>query len=120
MPITTTNQHLKTLITNQQNLEIKHNLNSKPNNNKNLLNIFYVNIRSLKKKFTDLQHTLEKDNIIYKIVILIETWLKKDDIRFYEIDGYTMHNSVRTRNGGGITIYTQTHNTNTQTNKIIS
>lgn len=106
MASTINHSHLQTLKTNQLNLNITHNTNTAPKSNQKLLNIFYVNIRSLKNKFTDLKHTLEKDKISYHIIIIIETWLKKDETRFYEMDNYNMHNSVRMRDGGGITIYT--------------
>lgn len=102
---TNTNTQSNTFKTN-----ISHFVNKSLKSDKDLLNIFHVNIRSLKNKFDDIKQMLfNVKNTHYHIIILSETWLKKDEIMFFEIDGYTMYTSVRSRIGGGLSVYI--HNT---------
>lgn len=95
-----------TLSNNQITKTVTHYINKPLKIHKDLFNIFHLNIRSLKNKFNDIKHELFKDSkAIYHVIILSETWLKKEETQFFEIDGYTMYNSVRSRIGGGITMY---------------
>ena len=74
------------------------------------LKVYYVNARSLRNKFTDLEEIAYSDN--YDIIGITETWLNtdvRDYLAEYKIPGYTMFEKSRvTKNGGGIIFYIKT------------
>lgn len=70
------------------------------------LQIVHLNIRSLRKNFTELMVTLHTCKNVLDVIVLSEINVKQDELRFYEIDGYDMHSYTReTRRGGGLLVY---------------
>lgn len=79
-------------------------------NHSPLLNIFLLNIRSLRHKTTELQLYIQelqlKSDIIFDVIALTETWVKNDEAQFLQIDGYKLVLQERTgQRGGGVAIY---------------
>lgn len=74
------------------------------------LNIFLLNIRSLRHKTTELQLYLQelhsKTNVNFDILALTETWAKNDESPMLKIDGYSLVLQERVgQRGGGVAIY---------------
>ena len=60
------------------------------------LNVFYVNARSIRKKFVDLEEIVLADN--YNIIGITESWLNTENRDFlaeYNIPGFTMFEKSR-------------------------
>lgn len=82
----------------------------KNSGDKNALNFFLLNIRSLRNKTTELQlliHELEqKNNTTYDFLALTETWAKKDEVPMLHFDGYNLVLQEKPiRRGGGVAMY---------------
>ena len=77
---------------------------------KSKLKVYYVNTRSLRNKFSDLEEIAISEN--YDIIGITESWLNtdvRDYLAEYKIPGYTMFDKCRvTKNGGGILLYIKT------------
>jgi len=58
--------------------------------NKNLLNFFHTNIRSLNKNFEELVHFLANINFKFHIIALSETWITDDAHFTYSLEGYNV------------------------------
>lgn len=88
-------------------INITHKINKSPDESKNLLNIFYTNIRSIRQKHEDLKNFLfQNTKLLYHIIIIAESWIKKNETKYYEMDNYILYTSTREdREGGGILMY---------------
>lgn len=86
---------------NTQTYQISNRINTKPKPHKHYLNIFYLNIRSIVNKFTELKMYLSMHKeITYHIIVITETWLSEQDTQFYQLDGYHMYSSTRSNRSG--------------------
>lgn len=67
---------------------------------KNALNIFMINICSIKKHFDELCITLDSINVCFQVIILTESWLGLQNIPInnFQIDGYSMFTSKLNKN----------------------
>ena len=66
---------------------------------------FFVNIRSIRKYFTELSTLLASLPKKFDFIILNETCLTENEEAAYGITGYTSYNAPRNCNGGGLMIY---------------
>lgn len=90
----------------QTHIKTTHSKHTTPKINDNNLNIFYLNIKSVKNKLDEIKIIMQQSKITFHVIVLIETWLTENDIGMYGLDNYTSYNSVRkTRDGAGISIY---------------
>lgn len=70
------------------------------------LNLFHVNIRSVRKHFDDLILFLETKRKKFDIIVLTEVWIKEDEISKFQILGYKSVIQDRTSDvSGGVIIY---------------
>ena len=75
--------------------------------------IIHFNARSLRCNFLVIREYVAELNIKFDAIAISESWLNKtDDITLYELEGYTLFNTMRDINqGGGVTLYVRTdHN----------
>lgn len=91
-------------------INVTHKINKPATDSNHLLNIFYINIRSIRHKHDELKQYLFKNiKFIYHIIIITESWIKKDEIKYYDMDNYNLYASTREdREGGGILMYIHT------------
>ena len=71
----------------------------------NTLSVFFVNIRSMRKYFTELTTILSSLPKKFDFIILNETCLTENEEAAYGIGGYTSYSAPRDTNGGGLIIY---------------
>lgn len=75
------------------------------------LRILYLNARSIRNKFADIEEAILSEN--YDIIGITETWLSienRDFLAEYKIPGYIIFEKSRIdRNGGGVLIYIKEH-----------
>lgn len=91
----------------QIQLNITHHNNTNIIANKSLINIFFINIRSLKYKLDELKTYIHNSKIKFDVIVVAETWLCKNDSGMFNIDGYNaFHNERKSRDGGGVSIWT--------------
>lgn len=86
---------------------LNRNLNVS-NKNKILgeLIIILLNIRSLREKLIELEIILNDFNEKPHLIIITESWLKEDEIKFYNLKNYqSIANCRKDIRGGGIIIY---------------
>jgi hypothetical protein len=77
---------------------------------KNCLRIVYVNARSVRNKFDEIEEMLKGMQDTIHILVIAETWLNEGEESFYNIAGYQSTFASRVNGkGGGVAIYT--HNT---------
>lgn len=69
------------------------------------VSLIYMNIRSLRKNFTQLLADIHKIINKIHIIILVETNITDNENRFYEINGYNSIFLNREGRGGGIAVY---------------
>jgi len=75
-------------------------------NNRDGLQIFSLNIRSLRANFNLLNLYLDKDNLMYDVIMLTETWIGEGELGYYQIPGYSSYISSRIdKRSGGTVIY---------------
>lgn len=87
-------------------INITHNINSSTYASGNYINVFYVNIQSIRNKLNDLILTLEQRNIQYDIIVVVESWLFPNETNLYNIDGFNAYHNTRVnREGGGISMW---------------
>lgn len=86
---------------------ISYNYNT--DNNDNKVRILYLNTQSLKNKIDDIELMIFKYNPM--IIILTETWLKQNEINYYNFNNFSSFHSVRDNNqstilqkGGGVSV----------------
>lgn len=77
---------------------------SKSKNNHKELSLVHLNVRSIRSlpKFEEVVRRLCP---LYDVVILTETWLRKEESAFYNINGYERASCCREARGGGILIF---------------
>ena len=77
----------------------------------NILKILYVNARSLRNKFEDMEEVVFSEN--YDVIGITETWLNlenRDFLAEYKLPGYTIFEKSRTdKKGGGTLLYVKEH-----------
>ena len=61
------------------------------NHGRDLHNIFFANIRSLRKNFDDLLEILENIENKFTFIILNETWIDDNEQDLFKIDGYDIY-----------------------------
>ena len=81
--------------------ELKHFLS----NDGELHDIFFANIRSIRKNFGDLLEILETIDHKFTFIMLNEFWLGPNERDLFKIDGYQAFSTDRNRHGGGIVVY---------------
>lgn len=70
------------------------------------LSLLHINIRSIHNKLEDLKYFICQINQLPEVVVVSETWLKSNEIDYYNLPGYTSYFSCRDEgNGGGVAIY---------------
>jgi hypothetical protein len=70
--------------------------------------LFHLNIRSLKKNYTNLKICLDSIDNKFNIIALSETWLKDYSADLYTLDGYHHEHLTRDNSaGGGVSLYLQ-------------
>ena len=75
-----------------------------PNKDSEPLSIFHINIRSLKKNYTNLTSILPDHE--FSLIALTETWLKQHNMDLFPIEGYQVEHSISNiKTGGGISVY---------------
>lgn len=76
------------------------------NINKNNLSIGPLNIRSIRNKLPELEGFLYEQGKMPKIIIITETWLRPEDIQFYNLNNYqTIANCREKHRGGGVLMF---------------
>lgn len=76
--------------------------------NQNAINILTINICSIQKHFDELCIILDSIETKFEVIILTEAWLGLDGISInnFQMNGYTVHASVRNKNkNDGVIIY---------------
>lgn len=82
------------------------NNNDSSNNSNNGLVIGLLNIRSLKNKLHELETFIKEQTKPPKIFIITETWLKQNEVKFYNINNYqTIANCRETSRDGGVLMF---------------
>jgi len=72
----------------------------------NNFTIIQINVRSIKQNFMALTNFINTFNVHPTIISMAETWLKKDEDRFYNIPGYNFVSHPRLdKVGGGVGFY---------------
>jgi hypothetical protein len=70
------------------------------------INFLYFNAQSLRNSFVDLKNFIETEKKVYHVLIIVETWLTKDDTAYFNMTGYNAIHSIRdNKKGGGASIY---------------
>lgn len=71
------------------------------------MNILYMNARSLRNSINDIRNHLLTLNYVIHIIVVVETWLKKEDLPYYDLTEYTAVHSIRDKDkiGGGVSVY---------------
>ena len=69
------------------------------------LQILCVNIRSIRKNFSQFQVLLSMLRIKFHLILLVETWLEVNINNGFELPSYTSHSIMRHSHGGGLTLY---------------
>lgn len=72
-----------------------------------MLSINYMNIQSVRNKFDELQCFLEKQNC--DILVLAETWLQRDEVKYFNLEDYNAIHACREGRAGGVSIYIKNH-----------
>lgn len=85
-------------------LEQRAHGKSKGKSIRDSLKCFYLNARSIKNKFSELEAIMISEG--YDIVGITETWLSEEDGDEYNIEGYKLFRKDRcNRRGGGVALY---------------
>ena len=85
----------------------KHQQHNEPqfNNNKNSLNILYINSQSMNKKLFNINN--QANSVSADIIVITETW--HSDVHHYNMDSFTLVSEQArlntTNNAGGVAIY---------------
>jgi len=70
--------------------------------------LFHINIRSIKKNFTDLKTLLHNLSFKFKVICLTETWIHDDYLNSnFQLPGYSVIHQKRAHNkqGGGVCVF---------------
>lgn len=69
-------------------------------------NFLYINARSLRNSLTDIQIFLDTQKFTIHAIIIVEAWLKQEDIQYYNFMNYESFHSVRRNKiGCGVAIF---------------
>ncbi len=86
--------------------EIKDVVDSSNNN----LTMICSNIRSLNKNFDSFKEFLCESDVDFKVIGLVETWLKDKPHDYYHLKGYNLETCNRNKKkGGGVCLYVDDH-----------
>lgn len=69
------------------------------------LSILNINLRSLKKHYTELQSFLHSCNYSFAIIVITETWLNHNYDKMFHLENYNFFTLCRNECYGGIRIY---------------
>lgn len=73
------------------------------------VNCLYLNARSIRNKFLELENFVSSRGRTYHVIIITETWLNKGDTTYYNLQNYHSFHSTREdpniKRGGGVSIY---------------
>jgi len=71
------------------------------------LQMFSLNIRSIRKNWDNLVITLERSKISWDLIFLVEINIRENETDLYKIDGYTAYWKTReeTKRGGGLVVF---------------
>ena len=68
--------------------------------------VLHINIRSIPRNFNELVSYIQKQDIIYHVILITETWLTESDGDLYHIPSYCHISVTRPqKKGGGIRMY---------------
>lgn len=81
----------------------------------NLLNVIYINIRSVRNKSDDLEELIRSFNYTVHVLVITETCLLNVEARYFNLNGYVAVHNCHTTGSGGAAIYI-TKEINFQTN----
>lgn len=74
--------------------------------NSNFMRIFYMNCRSLNCRIEEIQHLLISLNSLPDILAFDETWIKDEEIEYFQFNGYIPFLAGRSdKRGGGVGIF---------------
>lgn len=92
--------------TSKLNVKYTKNINELCFKNKNSLNLFCLNIRSIRNKYEEVVNLIELSDYTIHVVILTEVQGYSNENKNYEISGYDLYASNRdTGRSGGVFIY---------------
>jgi hypothetical protein len=89
---------------NNLKIEYSEGLASKLISN-NGINFLYFNGRSIRNKLTEIELLLNSFNRLIHVVIVTETWLKCNEIDFFNLNDYNSFHNVRDKQGGGVSVF---------------
>ena len=69
------------------------------------LNALCVNIRSIRKNFSQFQVLLSSLNVKFHVIAFVETWLEEKISGGFELESYISYDAFRSVHGGGIRIF---------------
>lgn len=70
-----------------------------------ILNILYINIRSLRNKVDDLMEIVNKHDFEIHIIALTETWIYPNEVEYFNIPNYNVVHHCRDSRGGGVSLF---------------
>lgn len=74
--------------------------------NDTLFNALYLNAQSLRNSLHDLQDFVDTSQIIFHVILVTETWLRRTEISLFNLRNYTAFHAVRPdKHGGGVAIF---------------
>lgn len=71
----------------------------------NGINILYLNGRSIRNKFDEIEIIIDSYDKIIHLLIIVETWLRENEKSFYNLNEYKAYHSTRDKPGGGVSIF---------------
>lgn len=72
-------------------------------NRKNKIKMLYLNACSIKNKMDEIELLLQEEEI--DVMIVTETWVKKNEKKYYNFTGFNAVYAARERTGGGLGIF---------------
>ena len=66
--------------------------------------VIHINARSMKNKFDDIQNLLAVSGVNWSLICISETWLKQNQIEYFDMEGYNAFASCRENSEGGGTM----------------
>ena len=77
---------------------------------KTVANILYLNARSLRNSINDLQEFIDAQPFRIDIIIVTESWLKENEVQYFNLIPYhAFHSTRKVKVGGGVAIYIHKH-----------
>lgn len=73
----------------------------------NTLRILYINSRSMKNKMDELEILIYEEHV--EIIVIAETWVKKQEQKYYNFKNFTSFFVTRKKIGGGLGIFVKTN-----------